>query len=1302
MRQEAKYPVSRAQREVLLAMMSIGHNATYHLADHFDIRGPLDISLLEQAIKAQFAAVDVMRACFIQQDDTFIEHVRPPACAAEWQLKVHDVSQSRSPEQDFRALVDAMLKTEFDIERDLLVRFAVVRMSEHHHRLIKLESHLLVDGVGHALLARRIIKHYNLTVRGVAPTDALPKLPPLRRVHEQEQAYCQSEQYLKDRAYWQAYCQDWPEPERLSRTEAEQGMLVRCFRQMPEALAIQVREVAKRKRMRLPTMLMALSCAYLYRMTGQSDQAIGMPVPARNAKCLRQVPSMVANILPLRITFDANDCIEDVARRLSGRLRRHLVHQRYRFEDMARDQHQVRGHRPFFKTVINMIANDERDQFEGCETHVRSEAIGPAANLLFDILDRNLDGRLEMVFHANAAVYSAEELDLHMQRFIQLLEAFVAAPEAPITSFELLTPEERARVYPMPSSAGVAPTFDQAFRDVVSQYDDHNALEGAEDAMTFAALDDAAERLAQHLTRMGITTGQRVAVMLPREPTWVITLVALFKMGATYMPIDAELPAERIAYMIDDAQPALVITDRAGQTQRGLVKATTLRLDSNALAALAPLRTRRKRPTAAPNDDAYLIYTSGSTGRPKGVRISHRSIVPIARDIGRGIDAGPATRMLQSISPSFDMSILEIMVSLLSGATLVQVDRSDTTPGERLATALKQQRINTIVMTPSVAACLPGRDVAPGTVLLLGGEVCPKALLRRFAHCRCVNIYGPSETSFTTTMNTDYSERNRTIGVPVSDTRLYVMDRQGELLPPGARGELVIAGPAVANGYLHRPELTAERFVPDVLDATQTMYRSGDQVFFDHQGGIHYLGRQDSQIKLRGLRIELDEINAALRDCNGVDDAVSMVGDLPPHGEAIIGYIVTSQPLDTYEVKRQLARQLPHYMVPSHIVMLSVFPLTPNGKLDLCALPFPEVTDLATLEAHDNTPDEALVCALFEDLLSCGQVHVDQDFFELGGNSLVGMQLLRKLDERIGFSLTLADLLGHASPRLLAERLAYRRKGAGNDASQVGPHSKAAYDMLFTLREGDACPLFCIHPAGGLGWSYAGLLPHIPEGMPVYAIQSRSLIERDYRAASVQHLVAEYAELITSTHPGPYRLLGWSLGGLLAHQIATYLQAQGSEVAFLGVLDAYPRVNADFFSENKEEYIREVAHAILNKPFDEVENFSEALSTALFEQVIDDVVFERVLDGFIEAPFLMKQCRYSVFDGKLCFIRASVIPTHMGFEVQGAPQAEEWQPFIRGDIHKYEVAVPHYYLMLRDVCDQYGDFLGRTISDTLH
>ncbi|WP_369200074.1 amino acid adenylation domain-containing protein [Streptomyces sp. PU-14G] len=607
---------------------------------------------------------------------------------------------------------------------------------------------------------------------------------------------------------------------------------------------------------------------------------------------------------------------------------------------------------------------------------------------------------------------------------VRLLEGFAEDPDRPLGTVALLAGDEHHRMLTEWNDTG-AETPPVSLADVVRQQATDNphrtALVGDGDALTYAQLDRRADRLAQLLWRRGCGAEDLVALALPRSVEMVVAIVAAGRAGAAYLPVDPDYPSERVAFMLTDARPALLVTTTESAPPHGTgperlvldTPETTAALDEASGSEEGPPPCRAANP-------AYVIYTSGTTGRPKGVVVTHAGLASLAAAKVERMAVTPDSRVLQFASPSFDASVTELVAAFTAGATLV-VPPAGSLAGEALEHVLVGERVSHAVLPPVAVASLAEPRLPDLRTLVMAGEACPAELAAVWSgNRRTINAYGPTEATVCATMSDPLSGSPPPVGRPIAGRSVYVLTDGLRPVPPGVVGELYIAGPALARGYLRRPALTGARFVANPFAPGERMYRTGDLMSWRQDGTLVFHGRDDDQVKVRGYRVELGEVAAAVAGHPGVARAVAVVREDEPGARRIVAYLVSEHepPPDATEVRRHTERFLPPYMVPSAFVELDDLPLTPSGKLDRAALPEPKPAP-GTAGRPPRTPAEAALAESFAKVLGTSAVDIDSNFFEVGGNSMLAIVLIREA-RRAGLAISPRDLINHPTIEALA------------------------------------------------------------------------------------------------------------------------------------------------------------------------------------------------------------------------------------------------------------------------------------------
>jgi aspartate racemase len=783
-------------------------------------------------------------------------------------------------------------------------------------------------------------------------------------------------------------------------------------------------------------------------------------------------------------------------------------------------------------------------------------------DLTLDVVER--DGQLICLFESNADLFESETIARLMGHFRTLLEGAVANPERKISLLPMLTESERQQLLvewndtktDYPDQKSIQELFEQQVHDKP----DAVALVCEDRQLTYRELNSKANQLAHYLRKRGVGADTCVGVCLQRSPEMITVLLGILKAGGAYAPLDPDYPQARLEFMLKDAQVPILITEAGLAKNLPLNTAEVIYLEElSAKTALESERDPEIRTTAG--NLAYVMYTSGSTGQPKGVAVTHRNVVRLVRNTNYASFAADEV-FLQSATISFDASTFEIWGSLLNGAQLALMPPGCASLRD-LASAIKRFQVTTLWLTAGLFHLMVDNhleDLKGVRQLLAGGDVLSvphvQQVLAEVAGCHLINGYGPTEdTTFTCCYSiTDPASLKGSvpIGRPISNTSVYILDRALNPVPIGVAGELFIGGDGVARGYLNRPELNAERFVPNPFSKAQgaRLYRTGDLVRYRANGEIEFLGRIDNQVKVRGFRVELGEIESALVDHPSVLEAV-VVARKDNGDKHLLAYLVPPRGVtpSVDEIREFLSERLPDHMVPSVFVVLESLPLSPTGKVDRQALPPTNGFKPATLRGFAPAADalELKLTKIWERVLGVRSISVNDNFFELGGHSLLAVRLFAQIEKSFGRELPLATLFQAPTVKQLARVL--REEG------WPAPWSS----LVMIQGSGKLAPFFCVHAAGGNVLEYNDLARLLGPDQPVYGLQAKGLDGREEPHTSIKDMAAHYLKEMREVQTeGPYLLGGRSSGGTIAFEMACLLAAQGQQVALLALLDTYP------------------------------------------------------------------------------------------------------------------------------------------------
>lgn len=1165
-----RIPLSFAQRRLWFMYQLEGPTPTYNLPVTVRLSGLLDFDALAMAVADVVARHESLRTVFAEHDGTPYQRILDAATAKPI-VEFVEIGEDELP-----AALRKAAGTVFDLGTELPVRAWVFAVSQREHVLLLLAHHIASDGWSSAPLWRDLVTAY--TARRADKSPQRTALPVQYADYtlwqwdmlgaETEPESLASEQL----AFWRETLAELPERLELPMDRPRPAATSYLGDMVGFATDAEVHQrlvaLAHASQSSVFMVIHAALAALLTRLGAGTDIPVGTVVAGRSDEALNDLVGFFVNALVLRTDTSGDPSFRELVVRARQTDLAAFANQDVPFERLVEMINPARSaaRHPLFQVML-AFQNTEAAALEmpGLTTTAEAFGIGVAKfDLSFSVREvhsaDSAPAGVEGILEYATDLFDPETARALVDRLVQLLAEVAADPGLRLSQLELLLDEERRQL--LAEWDGVAEprpraTLPELFQTQVERTPDTPAVECEGVSLTYAELNARANRLAHHLVLKGVGPERVVALALRRSIDFVVVVLAVSKAGAAYLPIDLDYPAERVAYLLSDAAPALMITSNSAKVSpQG--DTPILVIDDLDLADRPdtdPSNAVRTAPLK-PDNPAYVIYTSGSTGQPRGVVLTHAGLAALSANQLANYQVTPASRVLQFVSPSFDVSVAELSLALLSGACLVVPPHQ--LAGADLADALDQLRITHVHVPPSVMLGVPKMPLPELRAWITGAETCPEELVDFWSRDRLmINEYGPTEATVDVTFAVCRPGAGPiSIGRAIRGARTYVLDAALRPVPPGVIGELYVAGPGLARGYLGNGALTAERFVANPFGPPGSrLYRTGDLARWRRNAAdetvrwqLEFAGRVDTQVKVRGFRIELGEVESTLRRHDGVSAVAVVVREDRPGDRRLIAYVAPSEePVSAARLRAHVAAQLPGYMVPSAFVTMETLPLTPNGKLDRAALPAPDPNAAGSGRAP-RTPREQVLCGLFAEALGTAEVGAEDDFFELGGHSLLGAQLVSRIRTVLGADLTVRAVFDAPTPAAM---------GALLDGA---PGPRDAFGVLLPLRtRGERPPLFCLPPIAGMSWRYTGLLRSLDPDFPVYALQSRGLDGAEALPASMAELVDDYVELIRSVQPeGPYYLVGWSFGGNLAQALAAHLQQDGERVALLAILDAYP------------------------------------------------------------------------------------------------------------------------------------------------
>ncbi|MEV7504119.1 amino acid adenylation domain-containing protein [Streptomyces sp. NPDC093018] len=1166
----ARLPLSPAQRRLWFLDQMEGPSATYNIPMAMRLTGDLDRAALRGALADVVARHEALRTQFPA------EHGEPrqrivPADRAEVPFTVLGAD-----EDTLAARISEQAGRPFALDSELPLRGVLFELAPDHHVLLLVVHHIVSDGWSNTPLMRDLGIAYGARVEGVAPGwEPLPVQYADYTLWQQAllgDADDPDSLIAAQLGHWRGTLEAVPDevtlpadrPRPVVASYRGATHTVSCPAGTHRALTALARETGT-------TFLMvaqAAVAALLTRSGAGTDIVIGSPVTGRADQALDDLVGFFVNTLVLRTDTSGAPSFRELLRRARDTDLAAWAHQDVPFDRLveALNPERSASRHPLFQVMLTVGQSLGTGPELG---NLETEFVVPELRIAkFDLtfgFEEHLseDGGsagFDICVEYATDLYDAGTVRAAVARLVRLLGAAAETPDLPFGRLEILGEEERGRLtaWAGPDTSAPRLSLDQLFSGKAAATPDAVALVHEEQRITYAELDIWSNRLARHLTARGVTPGGLVAIHLERSPLLIASLLAVLKAGAGYTLLDPQFPLERLNGVLAQTGPAAVISQAYLPALEHSAPLIDLTADATAIAATSGTAVET---CGHPEAVACIMFTSGSTGTPKGVAASHRALA--ATFLGPDyLHFGPEQSYLQCSPISWDAFALEVFGPLLHGGTCVLQPGQHTDP-HQIVELVERHRITTLQMSASLFNHMLDEHPAVFAVVreaMTAGETAsPVHTARALAdhpHLHLINGYGPAESmGFTTTQLITTDAPTIPIGGPVTGKNAYVLGPNLELLPPNTPGELYVAGHGLAHGYIGQPALTADRFTADPYGPPGSrMYRTGDLARWNHRGELEYLGRADQQLKLRGFRIEPGEIENVLCRYGSVAQAAVVIGEIRPGNKGLIAYVtpLDGARIDIAGLRTHASASLPDHMIPAAYVPLDALPRTTNGKLDRRALPQPDPDDQPRTGRGPRTPAEEVLCTLFAEVLGLPSAAVDDDFFHRGGHSLLATRLISRIRTIWSTHTTISDLFRHPTPELLAEHIA-----AGAGGGRANP-----LEAVLRIRgsaEASAPPLFCIHPVSGISWGYAGLLRHIGEEHPVIGLQARHFTEPQRRPGSIAEMADDYLASIRAVQPhGPYHLIGWSFGGMVAHAVAARLERLGEEVRLLGLLDAYP------------------------------------------------------------------------------------------------------------------------------------------------
>jgi len=1188
---DGELPLSFAQQRLWFIDQLEPGGSVYNFPAAVRLKGPLNVAALKQSLDEIVKRHEVLRTTFAIVDGRPVQVVAPFLTLA---LPIVDLREL--PETEREAEVQRLATNEaqrhFDLAEGPLVRATVLRLGEDEHVGLLTMHHIVSDGWSTGILIREMAVLYDAFCS--ERPASLPELPIQYADFAHWQRHWLEGEVLETQlTYWKQ--QLLGAPPLLELPADHPRLAVQTFHGahqsilLPRTVGDGLKALSRHEAVTLFMTLLAAFQVLLHGYTNQDDLVIGTPIANRNRLEIERLIGFFVNTLVLRTDLSGNPSFRELLRRVREVCLGAYSHQDLPFERLVEELHLARdlSRNPLFQVMfVLQNASPQAVELPGLRlspVEVDTRTTHFDLTLHFVDTDRGLVGTLAY----NTDLFEAVTIARMLGHLGLLLETVAAAPERRLSDLLLLTEAERQLLLANCKDASnnrPNECIHQLFEAQVERTPDVIAVVLEDQELTYEELNRQANQLANHLRLLGVRPEVPVAVCLKHSVEMVVGLLGILKAGGVYVPLDPAYPKERLAFMLEDAEVPVLLTQEALLEELPEHHAKVVCLDSD-WEIIAQESPENPICLTEPENLAYVIYTSGSTGQPKGVLISHASIAEHCLDVQKYYDLDSTDKVLQFASLSFDLSLEQVLPTLIVGATLVMMgtDVWHTTEFHKRISEFRLTVLNipTGYWQELAREWADSSELVPNAqprVFIVGGDTMLPEFLDLWqrtpmSSIRLINAYGPTETTITAAA-IDIAPRlcefsalqGIPIGRPLACREIYILNKYGNPVPVGVLGELYIGGDCLARGYLNRADLTAENFIPNPFSGEPgtRLYKTGDLARYLPDGNIEFMGRIDGQVKIRGFRIELGEIEAALRQHPAVRETVVLARENALGEKQLMAYVVAQRESGPTagELRVFLKEKLPDYMMPAVFVPLDALPLMPNGKVDRGALPEAGRTrsEPGRVFAAPRNALELQLVSLWEEVLGVRPIGVTDNFFELGGHSLAAVRLFALIEKRLGKKVPLATVFQGATVEHLANIL--------HQHAKVAPSSS----LVAIQPDGTRRPLFLIHPAGGHVFPYVHLANCLGPDQPCYGLQARGLEEGQEPHEQIEEMAAYYINAMRTVQAeGPYLLGGWSMGGVVAFEMAQQLYAQGQRAALLALLDTrIPTADEEFADEDFE------------------------------------------------------------------------------------------------------------------------------------
>jgi amino acid adenylation domain-containing protein len=1164
-------PLSFSQLQMwVIDQMQPGNHA-YNLPVGFRLKGNLNIEFLERSFNEIIRRHETLRTTFGVIKEEPVQLIHP-----EYYLKINTIDLSNfSDEEQERKTAKYVYREAvkpFDLSSLPLIRVTIIKTAEDKNILILNQHHIISDGWSIGVIFNELSRLYNSSVN-MSEAD-LPDLTgqysdyvKWQREKKWNPSYNEQLNFWKEHLSGSLPNLELPLDKQRPAVQSLNGSNEFFF--LPNPLIQKVQSIGFKKGCTFYMTILAAFQSFLNKYGCGDDIIIGTPVSNRPGKTNENLVGNFINMVAVRADLKDDPDFNTLLQRTQKIAINALTNRDLPFETVVENLKIRRdlSRNPVFQAMLQVLP---KFSFElaGLEINNYNFDLGYSQVDISLHLYQAADG-YQCRIEYNTDLFEQSTIKRMAANFQVYLNELIQNPALKISEIPFLDPGEKHLMKQWNNTGSDFPadqTIVSLFEKAASEKAYHPAVQSGETILSYRELNSRANTIANYLLKKNVKPGTLVGICMERSTEMAAALLGILKTGAAYLPLDPSFPVDRLAFITEDAGITTLITQEHLVSIFPGYKGQILKIDKE-WKYIRSENTDNPDILTEPSSLAYIIYTSGSSGKPKGVLIQHRSVVNFLTSMQKAPGITEKDTLLAVTTISFDISVLELFLPLISGAKVVIATKNDVIDGNILLKLIRRSNATIMQATPSTWKLMieAGWAKTPQLKMLCGGEALPKDLAVKMIQRgkELWNMYGPTETTVWSSIKKIEADPEFIyIGPPIANTQFYIVDKNMQPVPVGVSGELLIGGEGLAKGYLNRPELNEERFINNPFDNSGSrVYRTGDLARFLSNGDIEFLGRTDFQVKLRGYRIELGEIETILTEFKGIKEAVVAAKQNKNNDTQLIAYIIPSGKTGIIltDVKNFLKKKLPEYMIPSVFINMEKFPLTPNGKIDRKALPEPDSNKIASGTIHAGPGDELemKLAEIWEKVLGISNIGINDNFFDIGGHSLLAVQMFAELERTMDVRLPLVTLFEHQN---ISELAAVLKSGKW----------KEKWSSLIQIKKGTKTPLFLIHGAEGNILVYKDLANHLEEDQSFFALQAKGLDDSEETLTSIEEMASHYLKEIKKVQPkGPYNLGGYCLGGTIAYEMAQQLIEQGEEVKNIFLIETYNICSANVQASNK-------------------------------------------------------------------------------------------------------------------------------------